>query len=303
MNDNVLFPILGLIATMALIFGLNSKQSKEGFVNVPRKVVLEPLAQTARGVATSSTFAQQKQNLQNMQVTAATNQAQLAMAKAQATLNQAGNAGFISVANYQKNIQDRFSPMGYTPYIKYKLPPTDMQGITPMNPSPLQYGDMVKEEYNPNNKPMKASPEYLSSEELMPSSTMETIGSQGAVQTYQTDRLMYSNKKAANSYGGLDRIRGDPPVMPIVSTMSTGPDGTNKHWFVSRYANATNLTQGALAALGGLNNETAKETAQLVSSFSGTAPTYFAGSPITGVTSQTLGVGPHIESVTVTAFP
>jgi hypothetical protein len=297
MNNNVLFPILGLIATVALIFGLNARQSKEGFVNVPRKVVLEPLAQTARGIATSSTFSQQRQNLQNMQVNAATNQAQLAMAKAQATLNQVSNSGFVSVANYQKNIQDRFSPMGYTPYIKYKLPPTDMQGITPMNPSPLQYGDMVKEEYNPMDKPVKASPEYLSSEELMPSSTMETI------QTYQTDRLMYSNKKAANSYGGLDRIRGDPPVMPIVSTMSTGPDGTNKHWFVSRYANATNLTQGALAALGGLNNETAKETAQLVSSFSGTAPTYFAGSPITGVTSQTLGVGPHRESVMVTAFP
>ena len=290
MNTNIIVQILGLVAALALIMGFTSKSSSEPFINVPRKVVLDPLVRTQTGgLASAKTFNSQNRNYSMSLQRAARNQAQMAIQKA------VDPSGFVSVANYQQNVQNRFSPMGYTPYIKYKMPSSDMLGVTPMNPAPLDYSGMVKENYKSEAPAKKsAAPEYLKAEDLMPSQTMETVGVSGQVtDTYQTDRLMYANSKVRTQLDS-DFIRGDLAIIP---------DQSHPQWFQSRYSNPVNLRAGALAALGGANNENAKNLSRLVSSYSGVAPTSVAGSPITGVVSKELGIGPHRESLSVTAFP
>lgn len=289
MNTNIIVQILGLVAALALIMGFTSKSSTESFINVPRKVVLDPLVRTSTGhLASSKNFNSQNRNYSMALKRASRNQAEMAIQKA------VDPSGFVSVANYQQNVQNRFSPMGYTPYIKYKMPSSDMLGVTPMNPVPLDYSGMVKENYKNQVPPKKDAPEYLKAEDLMPSQTMETVGVSGQVtDTYQTDRLMYANSKVRTQLDA-DFIRGDLAIIP---------DQSHPQWFQSRYSNPVNLRAGALAALGGANNENAKNLSRLVSSYSGVAPTAFAGSPITGAVSKELGIGPHRESLSVTAFP
>lgn len=291
MNSNIIVQILGLFAALTLLMGFAStkSQSNESFVNVPRKVVLDPLVRTRSGALSSSkTFNAQNRNYSKSLQRASRNQAEMAIRKA------VDPSGFVSVANYKQNIPSRFSPMGYTPYINYKMPPSNVLAFTPENPEPLDYTNMVKESYKAPQAPKRSAPEYMNVEDLMPSETMETVGVSGqVVDTYQTDRLMYSNSKVRTQLDS-DFIRGDLAIVPV---------NQGSQWFVSRYANPTNLRAGALAALGGANNDNAKNLSRLVSSYSGVAPTTFAGSPITGVVSKELGIGPHRESVSVTAFP
>ena len=295
MNSNIIIQILGLFAALTLLMGFTSTKStsSESFINVPRKVLADPLVRTRTGaLASSRNFNSQNLNYGQSLQRASRNQAEMAIKKA------VDPSGFVSVANYQQNVQNRFSPMGYTPYIKYKMPPSDVLGVTPMNPAPLSsqvdYAKIIKEDYNKNTAPkMKAAPEYLDVADLMPSQTMETVGVSGQVgDTYQTDRLMYANSKVRTQLDA-DFIRGDLAIIPA----------QNQQWFQSRYANPVNLRPGALAALGGADNQNAKNLSRLVSSYSGVAPTTFAGSPITGAISKELGIGPHRESLSVTAFP
>jgi hypothetical protein len=122
---------------------------------------------------------------------------------------------------------------------------------------------------------------------------METVGADGQVtDTFQAERLIYANTKSVTQSAG-DAIRGDLAVIPLQKT----------GWFESSYANPVNLRTGALAAMGGVNNESAKELSTLISAYSGSAPVAFAGSPVTGTTMKELGVGPHRESLSVSAFP
>jgi hypothetical protein len=290
MNSSIIVQLLGLVAALALIMGFTSKSSStENFINVPRKVMADPLVRNRAGQVVSSRNFNSQNNTYSMALKRASrNQAEMAIKKA------VDPSGFVSVANYQQNVLNKIAPMGYTPYIKYKMPPSNMLGVLPENPNPLDYTKMVKENYGGRvSSPKKAAPEYLSTEDLMPSQTMETVGLSGQVgDTYQTDRLMYSNSKVRTQLDS-DFIRGDLAIVPA----------QNQGWFQSRYANATNLRPGALAALGGANNENAKNLSKLVSAYSGTAPSAFAGSPITGAVSKELGVGPHRESLQVTAFP
>lgn len=285
-HKDILLPILGLIATLALLFGIKEKNINisESFINVPRKVVSDPLVRmNGNTFSALNNVRPQNMDFQNIKKMALLNNTNMAIQKA-------NNAGFVSVANYQPTLQTRFSPMGYNAQITYKMPPAGLQAVTPMDPSPLDYGNMVKEEYNAPSKP-KQAPEYLSAEDLMPSQTMENVNQVG--DTYQVQRLIYSNSRT-RLLAASDYIRGDAPVAPCAKQVG---------WFQSRYANATNLNQGALVAMGGLNNDTAKATAQLISSYSGVAPSAIAGSPITGSVSKEIGIGPHRESVNVSAFP
>jgi hypothetical protein len=280
---------LGFIAAMALVCGIvtKNKATNEPFVNVLRVSQADPLTKAHNGQTYSArNYATQDRNVEQMKMQALVNNAKMSMDKA-------ARAGFVSVANYQQNVQNRFSPYGYTPYIRYKMPPENMQGVTPMNPTPLDYGNMVKEEYSAPKQKSRQTPEYLSTEDLMPSQTMESVNSGRIADTFQTERLMYANYKLPTRRAA-DLIRGDINIAPCQKNLG---------WFQSYLANATNLTQGALAVMGGVNNDTAKATAQLISAYSGVAPAAIAGSPITGTVAKEIGIGPHRESVSVTAFP
>ena len=289
-NSNIMIQLLSILATILLMCGIHSTktQSVEKFVNVPRRVVADPIVRTSSGMLSSA----RNTNVQNLQYSkaltrASRNQAELAIKRA------VDPSGFVSVANYQQNMVSKFSPYGLTTYTRYKMPPQNMLGTTPTDPTPLDYTRMVKENYSEPAMQPKQSPEYLSAEDLMPSQTMETVGADGQVtDTFQAERLIYANTKSVTQSAG-DAIRGDLAVIPLQKT----------GWFESSYANPVNLRTGALAAMGGVNNESAKELSTLISAYSGSAPVAFAGSPVTGTTMKELGVGPHRESLSVSAFP
>lgn len=277
-SSNLALPILGLVAAAALVYGISSESEveKETFVNVPQQRVNGVTGQMQP--QKNIDFAQMRLNaLQNSMQTQSTRLSQL---------NQLKN-NFVSSANLQQPIQSRFSSTGYSAYINQRPAPQGMQGVTPL--APLEYGNIVKQECpstmsSVNNA--KPQPEFLSASDLMPAQTME--GFEAAPECIQIDRNMWSNTKI-RTQNTADFIRGDLPVVPLA----------NGGWFNSQYANAANLRTGAMAALGGANNETAKLTAQLTTAYRGTAPSSFAGAPITGAVSQELGIGPRNESVSV----
>jgi len=211
------------------------------------------------------------------------------------------NNKFVSVANYQKAAPDRFAPYGYTPYIRKSMPPSSVQAVTPQAPpvapkvesyqppklSAVQYGNLVQDDSLPS-KPApekRAAPEFLNAADLMPTQTM---GGVDAPEVIQMDRTMWSNSKVRTQLDA-DFIRGDLAIAPL----------QNNGWFQSKYANAANLRAGALAAIGGSNNENAKNVQRLIAAYKGVSPSSFAGAPITGAVSKELGFGPHNESLNV----
>lgn len=276
-SSNLALPILGLVAAAALVYGISSESQaeKETFINVPQ--------QRVQGV-TGQMQPEKNINYAQMRLNALQNSMQNQGARL-SQLNQLKNR-FVTVANWQQPIQNRFSSTGYSAYINQRPAPEGMQGVTPL--APLEYGNIVKQECpstmsSVNNA--KPQPEFLSASDLMPAQTMEGFESPECI---QIDRNMWSNTKT-RTQNTADFIRGDLPIVPLA----------NGGWFNSQYANATNLRTGAMAALGGANNETAKLTAQLTTAYRGTAPSSFAGAPITGAVSQELGIGPRNESVSV----
>lgn len=83
------------------------------------------------------------------------------------------------------------------------------------------------------------------------------------------DRLMYANIKPANSQGLGDLIRGDLPIAPL----------SNSGWFVPSQATQPGqyLQQGAMNVMGGIDNTTSQQLANLVHSASGNVKTTIGG--------------------------
>ena len=84
------------------------------------------------------------------------------------------------------------------------------------------------------------------------------------------DRLMFANIKPSKSQGLGDLIRGDLPIAPI----------SNSGWFVPSQATqpAQYLQQGAMNVMGGIDNTTSQQMANLIHSASGNVKTTIGGS-------------------------
>jgi len=213
-------------------------------------------------------------------------------------------AGFYTVPqNFQANLAPRMFPGDYGANITYNLPSREHLAV-PENP--LGYADkVIKENYTPDScgaggqtlsyrggAPLMA-PDYSqgnyeevrgelysgkaggtmkASHAALPLGDMTVIDptTGNPDNVIIADRLMYANIKPANSQGLGDLIRGDLPIAPL----------SNSGWFVPSQATQPGqyLQQGAMNVMGGIDNTTSQQLANLVYSSSGNVKTTIGGS-------------------------
>lgn len=230
------------------------------------------------------------------------------------------SGGFATVpGNYQALLPPRMSNVDYGANIRYNMPSRSMQAV-PENP--LTYGDMAmkKESYSaPSCGPTGANkgsvygmnglrnmpgPDYAASgrkmaekklatyevASVLPVGTMTELTSSGSVQQpVMYDRFMYANQRSRLREHG-DPIRGDLPIAPL----SGG-------WFVPAVNVNTDLRDGALSVMGGIDNGTSRSTAGLMSAATGGTQQIMGG--VNYGNQYNTEVSQGGATVQVTAFP
>lgn len=114
--------------------------------------------------------------------------------------------------------------------------------------------------------------------------TMNALGEPQQMVVY--DRLIYTNKKSRNRSQGCP-VRGDLAIVPIEGYMRP-PANPN-----------TDLQTGAMAVMGGINNETTQKMASLIANTS-TEPTV---SGVSMASLKNITAGSQLANINVTAFP
>lgn len=273
-NSNFIILLLGLIAAFAL--GMDKKKSiKEGFntfqlsprvmpvnagnmTNLPSQ--LQNAAIVGRGVTSSLRLGGDMKNQ------------------------------FLTYPSYQANLSPRMNSIGVTPFMRARMP--DRANMAePINPlgypretsinrqNAMDYNKMVtKEKYQGYNDAIAMTgypgPDYKANRseynkiaetlpkteflESIPVETMETVSPDGQIENVRVvDQLVYSNLKS-RLRGQSDPIRGDLPITPC-----------QRGWFSVSVNPVVDLNQGALAVMGGLDNEQTKQTWSLASKYAG----------------------------------
>ena len=111
--------------------------------------------------------------------------------------------------------------------------------------------------------------EFMNPNQLLPVSDMKSLNANNVDYPIIYPRHMYANKKSRLAKQG-DMIRGDPPIVPIQSSKEVMFRPTvNPH---------IDLNKGALAVLGGIENETNRKTLALAAHGKGSK--YITGSGI-----------------------
>lgn len=225
------------------------------------------------------------------------------------------------------NLQGALSPRmsgtaNYGPWLYTKMPSENVQGV-PQNP--LTYPNSIKKcsnginVYNSDMKmknggcngsvenfysvaPDFSTTNYASMENnLKPRSNIivnDLVPDQNAVasmsgsisQPIVYDRYIYANQKS-RLYGLGDPIRGDLPIVPY-----------NGDWFRPSVQPNIDLRDGAMMAMGGIDNATARNTLSLMEASSGGATTTFGGAPVMA-NQIDVGYGASGADVIATAFP
>lgn len=253
------------------------------------------------------------------------------------------NQMYMTPPNFQNSLSPRFSSQGYGAYINYNLPDEQFQGV-PKNP--LTFGKMVSNDYQEggsqpisegfcasggcgsvstcnsggmtpnaqlNQRAMMNSmqmdysnPSYAAANAQAPSSgefidelpvnDMSVLGSDGTVgNPVVYDRFIFANQKSRLRGLGCP-IRGDNPIVSC-----------NTGWFQVSVTPHIDLQQGAMAVLGGLNNDSAKAMYDLSLVSSGGYDSSIAGvnlSESIDLSTSKLGfAGSSTQDLQFTAFP
>ena len=226
-------------------------------------------------------------------------------------IDAAKRGNFYSIpGQYQAILNPRFGNTDYGAHIRYKMPEYKNQGV----PSdPLSFGNMAKENYDSckQTKPHNGGPplmdpdyangnyhevmngdnnnEYPDVTNMLPVSDMTSVNSLGeTTQPIVYDRYIYANRNSRlRSHG--DPIRGDLPIVP-----------NNSDWFRPSVHPNVDLQTGALAVMGGMDNNTGQEMANLMAATSGDMT---AGGLNTQSTMKNISTGSGMADVNVTAFP
>ena len=324
-NNKFLATLIGLtIAVLAIWysdFG-NSDSVLENFVNVPQTAKVMPLVGTSQGLTAlpqGSTFNKQM------------------------GFPSPGNMGsspmFMIPGTFQNSLEPRTNPLNnYGAYLRYNMPSEEHQAV-PKNP--LTFGNMVHESYTkedyctsggcgsvqscnaggvtPNavinahaatptpTAPDHSSQSYHEARDSIPAGAhvtselpvpdMGTLNVDGTVDENPIvyNRMMYANQKS-KLHGLGDWIRGDLAVVPCKG-----------NWFNVSVQPQIDLNSGAMAVLGGLNNETSQELYQLQYQTSGTADSTLGGVDLgeaLNLSAQKTGYqGMATNDVQFTAFP
>lgn len=103
---------------------------------------------------------------------------------------------------------------------------------------------------------------YNETSDMLPVQNMGAMGvnalGEASVQPIVYDRYMYANQRSRLQSVGVDRLRGDIAITPI-----------NQGWFSPSANPNIDLAGGALAAMGGINNDSTKALLALKSAASG----------------------------------
>ena len=326
-NNKFLATLIGImVAVLAIWYSdfVNSGSVLENFVNVPQTVKVMPVAQTPQGLTAlpqGSTFNKS--------------------AGFPSPASTMGSAPmFMIPGTFQNSLEPRTNPLNnYGAYIRYNMPSEEHQAV-PKNP--LTFGSMVHEGYTkedfcssggcgsgvqscnaggltPNARlnahaatPSPTSPDHSSQSyhaardsipmgaavtSELPVPDMGTLNADGTVDENPIiyDRMMYANQKS-RLHGQADWIRGDLAIVPCKG-----------NWFNVSVQPQIDLNSGAMAVLGGLNNETSQELYQLQYQSSGTADSTLGGVDLgeaLSVAAQKSGYqGMATNDVQFTAFP
>ena len=221
-----------------------------------------------------------------------------------------------SVPSYQPTPPPRFANVNFGANIRYNMPKEEYQG-TPCEP--LTFGNMARENFETNRYTTStcgkggASTSYHTGAPLMqanyvngnykeiadqmhkypnvsdmvPVADMSTVNSLGeTVQPIVYDRFIYANRNSRLRSQG-DPIRGDLAITPCRS-----------EWFRPSVQPHLDLQTGAMNVMGGVDNNTARDMAELIYNTSGS-------NTIGGVdmsTTRSITNGHYMNSVQVNAF-
>jgi len=177
---------------------------------------------------------------------------------------------------FQSELSPRFMNEGFGADITYNFHEQKFMAAEPDNPLSLandveNFEQQVQENYENVETKFAQVHEPIPLPKTMDGPTREEYGSgsPAAVPQFKTyDRLITTTGQRTGQTNQYDRIRGDLPILP--STESCG-------WFQSRYANPQYLGTGALAVLGGANNNT---DAMAILKVKHTGDTVIGGAPI-----------------------
>lgn len=235
---------------------------------------------------------------------------------------------FVSVPSFQSMLSPRMGiAQGIGTYIRYNPGSYETSAI-PSDPLTgngrnCNYGEMFEESYVPegcnqagaqssqapgnwNNKPMSVgavqsavASAHAEGVSTLPVGTMDTMNTDGQEgQEVMMARYMVSLPKS-RLYGLADYIRGDLAIVP--NATKCGED-----WFQVHPRVNIDLNGGAMNAMGGVDNGSARALAGLINAASGSAKTTIGGVNLANVdmTPQfKTSFSEGIRTVNVTGFP
>ena len=241
---------------------------------------------------------------------------------------------FYSVpGTYQAILNPRFSNVDYGANIRYNMPSYENQA-TPCEP--LTFGNMAKENFTKENygcgscgggcgatgckkgglssstcvktgAPLMSAgfssgnynevldqaysgSQYNDVTSTLPVGDMTTVNAAGeVVQPIVYDRYIYANRNSRLRSQG-DPIRGDLPIVPCAA-----------EWFRPSVHPNIDLQEGAMNVMGGNQNQTANQLADLIYASSGNSKTSIGGVNMANQLSATVGAG--MRDINITAFP
>lgn len=204
--------------------------------------------------------------------------------------------------------KENYMPMTHTPHGKYRMQHVKegftenygcgggcgavgcQKGGAPMDfhgGAPLMSADYAAGNYNDIiQKPSTNS--YPEAIDMIPVGNMTTVNQYGeTIQPIIYDRLIYANRNSRLRSQG-DPIRGDLPIVPC-----------SAEWFRPSVQPNIDLQTGAMSVLGGVDNETTRQMAQLIQATSG--DTTVAGVNMSSM--KSMQTGSALADIHVTAFP
>lgn len=281
MNNKVFLTIIGIILTMFAIYKFDSSKISESFLP-SLGIKASPSVVTPTGNVAIPNMPMPNSPL----------------------LSQLQNDQFINRPNFQNMLSPRINPNGYGAYINYKTPSRNNLAV-PKNP--LDYGRMVddsssdvKEGYcsscssskqscihgkDKNNTPdapslagnyveemNKAYKEHGLGDDVVldssiPIGNMKSVNAEGIESNvFTVNDIMYTAGKMSRTSKDRDWLRGDLaiPSVGIISKPAAASDPNS-------------IQTGAMFVLGGINNETTKETSALKNIYSGNTQSTFSG--------------------------
>ena len=217
---------------------------------------------------------------------------------------------FVSYPSFQANLEPRFSNINYGANINYKLPSHKNLAVpsTPLSSHDMDIAN-IKENYSgcsscenctgscgtfKNGTPLDET--YVTKTKFIGNKNSPDANNdlpkpdvlKGIEQYYSGDRLIYSNKRPKQQQHGCP-IRGDLAIVK-----------DSRSWFQSSYG-PSDLRTGAMQVMGGVDNGTANELAELKFKHSGGVDTISGGVNLANSIGTTLGG--DSTTIIATSFP